>query len=145
MIDIYASGPESEVAKNTVFSKRRWLLKFLMLRWWCAVLVLVEEVTNSSISSSTGGNFYEPLRGSFSGSDKPADPQKIFGVTILSTCIHTHSSHSSHSPHLISPHHSPLFSHLLVHVQITALLSFSYLFLFLCWIRVLLSCSHVGW
>ena len=51
----------------------------------------------------------------------------------------------SHSPHLISPHHSPLFSHLLVHVQITALVSFSYLFLFLCWIRVLLSCSHVGW
>ena len=95
MIDIYASGPESEVAKNTVFSKRRWLLKFLMLRWWCAVLVLVEEVTNSSISSSTGGNFYEPLRGSFSGSDKPADPQKILGVSILSTCIHTHSSHSS--------------------------------------------------
>ena len=52
MIDIYASGPESEVAKNTVFSKRRWLLKFLMLRWWCAVLVLVEEVTPKKFRGS---------------------------------------------------------------------------------------------
>ena len=38
--------------KNAVFSKRRWLLKFLMLRWWCAVLVLVEEVTPKKFRGS---------------------------------------------------------------------------------------------
>ena len=84
------------------------------------VLVVVQGVTSTNL-----------LGGHLVGLTSQLTP-KILGVSILSTCIHTHSSHSSHSPHLISPHHSPLFSHLLVHVQITALLSFSYLFLFLC-------------